>query len=381
MNKNMNQYQICIKTVMDTSDDEITFDENGISNHWWEYQKRAESELIQGEKGIKFAESLAKKISKENKTKDYDCLIGISGGVDSSYTAYWVKRLGLRPLAVHMDNGWNSELAVANIENLIKKLKIDLYTEVLNWPEFRDIQRCFFLASVPNCEMPTDHAIVATLFRLASKLKIKYIISGSNLATEGVIQNNIGHDNKDFVHIKDLHRRFGTIPIRTFPSLSPARFAKSILLDRVKFIPILNYVGYHRSNAIKLLENELGWRNYGRKHGESTFTRFFQEYYLPTKFGVDKRRMHLSSLICAGQITRDEALKALEKPLYTPEELEREIDFVAKKLQFSRDEFENILSAKPKLHTDYRTSILFRQKKNPIYQWARKIATGRNKLY
>ena len=187
------EYRICTKTVMDTSDPDINFDENGISNYWWEYHKSAETELKHGEEGLAFAQKLANKIKQENRNKPYDCLIGASGGVDSSYVAYWVHKLGLRALAVHLDNGWNNELAIANIEALVERFDLDLHTEVLDWPEFRDLQRSFFLASVPNSETPTDHAIVATLFRLAAKHGIRYIISGANLVTEGVNQKNAGH--------------------------------------------------------------------------------------------------------------------------------------------------------------------------------------------
>lgn len=370
---------ICARSVMDSNDPYISFDADGISNYWWENTRRLETEVISGADGIVRAEQIVAEIKKETRNSDYDCIIGLSGGVDSSYIAYWVRKLGLNPLAIHMDNGWNSELAVSNIEKIVRKLDIDLHTEVLDWPEFRDLQRSFFFASVPNCEMPTDHAINATLFRLARKFKIRYIISGSNVVTEGILQKSAGHDNKDWTHIADLQKRFGTRKLKTYPHLSPFQFARSILIDKLQFVPLLNYLSYDVTAAKQFLETELGWRPYQRKHGESLFTRFFQEHYLPEKFKVDKRRSHFSSLICAGQMTRDAALRLLEKPLYTPEELQTEIEFVRDKLQFTEQEFSEIMAAKPKLHTDYKTSTLFRNQKSGLYQWARNMATGRNR--
>ena len=373
----MNDYQICAKSVMDTSDTEITFDDDGVSQYWWDCKARLGSEVIRGAEGRARAESIVGQIKAENKDKDYDCLIGVSGGVDSSTVAYWVRELGLRALAVHVDNGWNSELAVANIETLLKKLDIDLHTVVLDWPEFRDLQRSFFYASVPNCEIPTDHSIVATLFQLASKLKIRHIISGSNVASEGIYQANAAYDAKDWVHIVDLQKRFGSRKLRTFPHLTGPGLAKSILVDRVRFIPILNYLDYDRAGAIEMLSAELGWRDYGRKHGESTFTRFFQEYYLPEKFGIDKRRMHFSSLICAGQMSREEAMERLQQPLYREEELEADVNFVCKKLRFSEDDFRTIMQTKPALHTDYRTGYISRWPNSKMFRWMRNLATER----
>ncbi len=372
-------YQICTKTVMDTSDDQIKFDINGISNHWYEYKLKARKEILTGKRGLDFIKKISGEIIKENKNKPYDCLIGLSGGVDSSYVAYWVKKLGLRALAVHVDNGWNSELAVANIEKIVKKLNIELHTEVLDWIEFRDLQRSFFLASVPNCEIPTDHAIVATLFRLSVKFGIKYILSGSNLTTEGVYQK-FSTDNKDSVNIKNIHKLFGTVKIQKYPYLNIYNFAKIIFFNRVKFIPILNYLDYNKDEAINKLQEELGWRKYERKHGESIFTRFFQEYYLPKKFGIDKRKMHFSSLICSNQITREEAIELLKKPLYKKKELETDLDFVCKKLNFSRSQFNDIMNLNPKKHTDYDVGIITRFRNSMMYKYARNFTTSRNKL-
>lgn len=371
--------QLCALSVMDATDPHIMFDVNGVSNYWLDNKRRLTAEVLSGEQGIAKVQEIVASIKHEARNNEYDCVIGLSGGVDSSYIALWTRKLGLRPLAIHMDNGWNSELAVSNIEKIVRTLDIDLHTEVLDWPEFRDLQRSFFFASVPNCEMPTDHAINATLFRLANKFGIRHIISGSNVVTEGILQKGAGHDNKDWTHIADLQKRFGSRKLKTYPRLSPFNFAKSILLDRLQFVPLLNYLSYDVSESKRILEEELDWRPYERKHGESLFTKFFQEYYLPTKFNVDKRRSHFSSLICSGQMTRAEALRLLDEPMYTPGELATEIEFVRDKLQFTKKEFADIMSAAPRKHTDFKTSMLFRNREAGLYRWARKIATGRDK--
>jgi len=376
------RYQICTKTVMDTSDPEISFDSEGVSNHYHNFMLRQEKEVFDGAEGRRRASDIADSIKRETSGKPYDCLIGLSGGVDSSYVAHVVVNdLGLRPLAIHMDNGWNSELAVSNMENIINRLNIDLHTEVLDWLEFRELQKALFRASVGNVEMTTDHAINATLFRLTRQFGIRHIISGSNLNSEGILQSAFwGHDNKDWVNIRDINDRFGTRPLKTYPRLSPFEFASSIFVRKVRFIPILNYVEYDKSQAMDFLERELGWRNYGRKHGESIFTRFFQEYYLPEKFDVDKRRSHLSSLICSGQMTRDEALQELDKPLFERNEKEELIEFVCKKLEFSRNEWDGIMKTAPKAHTAFKTSKILGTRHQWFYKYGRKIATGRDSM-
>jgi len=379
---NLPKYQICAKTVMDTSDPDIRFDADGVCHHWHEFQERVGKELYHGDEGLCRAREMAEDIKKETKGRQYDCLIGLSGGVDSSYVAWLVvKELGLRPLAVHMDNGWNSELAVSNIEGIVKKLDIDLHTEVLDWPEFRELQRAFFRASVGNVEMATDHAINATLFRLAQRYNIRHILSGSNLNSEGIVQfGGWAHDNKDWINIRDINRRHGARPLVTYPRLSPFAFAWAILVRGVRYLPVLNYFNYNKLEAMGLLERELGWREYGRKHGESLFTRFFQEYYLPEKFKVDKRRSHFSSLICAGQMSREEALAEMEKPMFKDGEKERLIQFACKKLEFAEGEWEEIMATPPVPHTRFRASKVLSSRDHWLYRWGRKIATGRERM-
>jgi N-acetyl sugar amidotransferase len=338
---------------MDTSDPEIHFDENGICNYYYEYQRKAARFLLpQKEREEKFNQ-IIREIKKEGKSKEYDCLIGLSGGVDSSYIAYLAGEMGLKVLIVHFDNGWNSELAVSNIEKLVNKYNFDLHTLVVDWNEFKDIQLSFFKASVPNIEVVTDHAIIATLYRIAKKYNIKYLISGSNLVTEGILPPAWGYDASDFYHIKAIHKMFGKKAIKTFPYLSLTNFFYYMMIRKVKKINILNYIDYNKQNAIKELEEKVGWQYYGGKHYESVFTQFFQAYVLPTKFGFDKRRAHLSSLICSGQITREQALSELEKPLYNETLLQEHIDYITKKWEIAREEFERIMSLPSKKHEDY----------------------------
>ena len=290
-----------------------------------------------------------------------------------------VKKLGLRPLAVHLDNGWNSELAVSNVENIVKNLQIELHTEVLDWEEFRDLQLSFLKASVPNCEIPTDHAITATLFKMAAKENVRFIISGSNLATESIMPSAWGYDARDWRHIKAIHKMHGTRRLKRFPRLGASDFVSAIFLRRIRFIPILNFFNYEKSEAVATIERELGWRNYGRKHGESLFTRYFQEQYLPVKFGFDKRKAHLSSLICSGQISREEAVQALSLPLFDPRELDEQTRFFIKKLNLTPEEFLMIMNQPPKEHSTYASNSWLFSKGSSFYKLGRLIATSRKK--
>ena len=339
---------------MDTSDSEIQFDENGICNHCKRYDNRIRKEVYTGELAQKNLEHLVNKIKKDGKNKKYDCIIGVSGGTDSSYMAYKVKELGLRPLAIHLDNGWNSELAVNNIESLLKKLDIDLYTHVIDWEEFKDLQIAFLKASTPDSEIPTDHAILALSYQIAAQQKVKYIISGQNIVTEGYAVPAWSQGHGDWRYIKNIHKKLGTLKkINSFPRHGLFRIIYYKLFKRIKIIPILNYIPYVKDEVIQILEKELGWKTYAVKHGESRYTHFFQSFILPNKFGIDKRRIHLSALIASGQITRDMALEEIKKDLYTPDQLKRDKEYVLKKLELSEHEFENIMSLAQKSFWDY----------------------------
>lgn len=361
---------------MDTTDPGIRFDDQGESQFVSMYKHRTSREILAGELGQNRWQSIVQQIGK--KRSGINCICGVSGGVDSSLVLVRAVEAGLRPLAVHMDNGWNDELAVANIEQLTSKLGVELHTEVLEWNNFRGLQRSFFRASVPNVETVTDHAINATLFRLATKLGVPQILSGSNLATEAFLPTNAGHDNKDWVHIRAVHRLFGETPIGSYPFMSKLRYAYSIAVRGVRFLPVLNYLDYDRNAAKQELQTEYGWRDYGRKHGESTFTRFFQEYYLPVKFGIDKRRAHFSCQILAGHLTRNDALSETAKPLWASGELEAAIDFACRKLGFSPSDWNAIMNAPPLPHHQYPTDWAFRQNSHPMYQALRRLATGRD---
>jgi N-acetyl sugar amidotransferase len=346
-------YQICTRCIMDTSEPEIVFDDQGVCNHCMAALKRMQTQLLPASEREKALAALVELIRSEGKGKDYDCIIGVSGGVDSTMTAWKVQQIGLRPLAVHFDNGWNSELAVSNIKNTLDKLKIDLYTHVVDWEEFRDLQLCFLRASLANCEAPTDHGITALLFKMAAKERTRFILSGSNLVTEAIMPISWGHYNQDLRLMKALHRRFGSTRLRTMPTISLAQYFYYVFVKNIRQIPFLNYIDYDKNKAKGLLAGKLGWRDYGGKHYESVWTRFFQGYYLPVKFGFDKRVAHLSTMICSNQITRKDALAEMKKPTYDETLLKQDMAFVIKKFGLTEGEFLSILQQPNKSATDY----------------------------
>jgi N-acetyl sugar amidotransferase len=349
------KYQQCSLTVMDNiADPDISFDEQGISNYYYDF-KEAEKNLFTGAAGEAKLHQLVNAIKERGNGKKYDCLIGLSGGVDSTYVAYLVKKLGLRPLAVHLDNGWNSELAVKNIENIISKLKIDLFTLVVNWQEFKDIQLSYLKASVVDIEVVSDHAIFATMYKLARQHNIGYIISGTNIVTEHIMPPSWLYKKMDFDNLKDIHNQFGKVKIKTYPYFDFKKYVYYSAVLRLTPISILNYVQYNKQEVKTIIAKELDWRDYGGKHYESTFTKFYQAYILPEKFMIDKRKAHLSTLICSGQITKEIALKELELPLYQPEELKQDIGYVLKKFGLSANEFEEIMKATPRKHEEFKT--------------------------
>jgi len=338
---------------MDTSDPDIWFDHKGVCSHCDKYETVIQGKSYLRKKEPGALESFVDKIKKKGKGNAYDCVIGVSGGVDSTYTAYVTKKLGLRPLAVHLDNGWDSELAVRNIEKALKTLGIDLYTYVIDWEEFRDLQLSFLRASTPDSEIPTDHAILAVLYMVAARENIRSILSGHNTATEGggVAAWSQGHG--DWRYIKSIQKQFGTRPLKSFPHYGPFRFVYYTLLKQIQWIQILDYIDYDKKNALQTLQDDLCWKYYGAKHFESIYTRFFQGYILPRKFGYDKKRMHLSSLIWSGQMSREAALEELEKKDYPVDLQEQDKEFVIKKLEISQEEFEQIMALPPKNFWDY----------------------------
>ncbi len=346
------EYRICTRCLMDTSDPEIQFDEQGVCNHCHDYDRLVQQRVLKGEAGLRYLEKLVEQIKREGQGKPYDCLMGVSGGVDSTYVAYMAKtKFGLRPLAIHMDNGWDSELAVKNIEETLKRLGIDLYTNVLNWEEFKDLQLAFLKASTPDSEIPSDHAIWAVIGDIAEKLKVRYILSGFNVRTETHVPLAWSQGHFDWKYIQSVHGQFGKGKLKTFPHQGLFTYYRRLLT--LRRVDILNYLDYNKQEAMQLLERELDWKYYGGKHHESIYTRFYQGYLLPTKFGYDKRRSHLSSQICSGEITREAALVELQKPTYAPSMQEEDREYVAKKLSVSDSEFDAIMKLPRKNFRDY----------------------------
>jgi N-acetyl sugar amidotransferase len=339
---------------MDTSDPFITFDEDGNCSHCNNALTLAKQTWFPDEKGDKMLKSIVEKIKDEEKNNEFDCIIGLSGGVDSSYLAYLSRKLGLRALVVHVDCGWNSELAVKNIESIVKTLDIELHTFVVNWEEIKDLHRSFFKASLPDQDIPQDHAIFSALYRFAVDNNIKYAFNGYNFATESIMPDAWGHQAMDFRHIKSVHRQFGEIRLKEYPHLTFfKRYIYFNFIKKMKVINPLNYINYRKEEAIKVLNDELGWKYYGEKHYESRFTKFFQSYYLPVKFKFDKRRAHLSSLILSGQLARSCAIEKMKENSYSDAEIKSDLEYVAKKLDWSLDEFREIISLPPAAHGDF----------------------------
>lgn len=361
----------CVVCIMNTSDPNIRFDEDGICNHCTEARAFLKTVGARDGAGARELSELAEEARSLGRGKPYDVVIGLSGGVDSTYVAYLaVRQMGLRPLAVHFDNGWNSELAVHNIERTVKKLSIDLYTHVVDWSEFRDLQLSLFKSHISSIEMPTDHGIRAILYRVAAKNGIRHVISGGNAATEFILPRGWQHPHTDLKLLRSIHQKFGTVPLRTFPTLSIWRMAYYTLIKRIRFYRILDSIDYDKSSAIETIQKELDWRPYGVKHGESTFTRFFQSYIQPRKFGFDKRIAHLSSLIAAGQLSRNAASAELQQDPFAPSSAEAEIAYVVKKLGMSRQQFDDYMAAPPLPATMYPNQLALLARIRPIWLWA-----------
>jgi N-acetyl sugar amidotransferase len=345
---------------MDTSDLEISFDPEGVCGHCRDGEKLLARVQWTPEASERALAELTARI-RARAGPDYDSIIGLSGGVDSSYAAYLAKQMGLRPLAVHFDNGWNNELAVENIQRVVEGCGFDLETYVIHWQEFRDLQRAFLKAGVVDIEMITDHAILAALVSLADRNRIHFLLTGNNIATEHGMPKAWVWNKQDWTNIKAIHARFGTVPLRTFPHLTRRRWLAIRGLRRgLEFVDPLNLVRYRRDAAAATLAREFGWRDYGGKHHESLFTRFYQCQILPVKFGIDKRRAHLSDRIRNGELTRDQAFEALAKPFYdSPADAASEREYVLKKLGFTAAEFDAILAAPPTPHNAFATDRRF----------------------
>lgn len=347
---------MCTKCVMDTSDPDIKFDRNGVCNHCIEFEEVTSKHWYPNEEGKRMLAEIFKKVKENGKNKEYDCILGLSGGVDSAYLALKIKDYGMRPLVVHVDAGWNSEIAVSNIERIVKYCNYDLYTYVIDWDEMSDLQRAYFKSGISNQDVPQDHAFFAILYHYAVSNNISYVISGGNTATEGIaIPSSWEHSAMDSVNLKAIHKKFGSIKLKNYQTISTFQYYIYYpFFRKMKTIRPLNFMPYNRAQAISELVEKVGFKEYGRKHGESIFTRFYQNYYLPRKFGIDKRLPHYSTLILTNQMTRKEALEQLKLPLYDNDlSLKYDINFFCRKLGISEEEFENIMNTTPNAYTDY----------------------------
>ncbi|MFD1766088.1 N-acetyl sugar amidotransferase [Sphingorhabdus buctiana] len=357
----------CTRCVMNSTVPGIFFDENGCCNYCIEHEEKVKLIPANKKDAEKRLKNLIDKI-KSKKRGQYDCIIGLSGGVDSSYVAYIVTKLGLNPLAVHFDNGWNSELSIKNIENIVRNLKIDLVTYVIDWNEFRDIQKSFFKANVVDIEMITDHAIFAAMYKIANKNKIKYIISGTNAATESIMPDEWQHFKFDLLNLKSIHKKYGSLKIKNYPTVSIWNIAWQKYVKGIETVSILNYLKYNKNEAMNILSETIGWSYYGGKHYESSFTKFYQSYILPEKFNIDKRLIHLSDLIMNNEVDRSQALLELQKKPYDEIQIEADIEYVIKKLGMTKSEFSNYMSTKPKSHYDFPSYAKIAKKLVNIYK-------------
>jgi N-acetyl sugar amidotransferase len=355
---------------MDTSDPGIYFDENGNCNHCTEFLNKRANYSYKGLESDLALEKIVRVIKDNGVGKAYDCIVGLSGGVDSSYTAWKAKEMGLRVLGVHLDNGWNSIEANQNIRNIASKLNIDYECVVLDWQEFKQIQAAFLRASIPEADTPTDIAILAILHKMASKHGVKYILSGGNFATEGILPKHWHYNAKDLRYFKHICSNFGPVKLRSFPTFGFVKEAYYKIFKGIKMIYFLNYLSFDKTESISLLKEKLDWKEHGGKHYESKYTGFIQSYYLYNKFNIDYRRATLSSQICAGTVRREDALVVLKNKPYKEDRASIEMKYVAKKLNFSEEKFNALLLDKPHWYTRYPND---EKRLNWIYNWYRKL--------
>lgn len=349
-------YQRCTKCVMDTSDPEIYFNEDGVCNHCINFAQVKSLSWFPNEEGRGRLAAIVDQIKAVGLGKEYDCILGLSGGVDSSYLAIKIKEWGLRPLVVHVDAGWNSELAVANIEALVKYCNYDLHTHVVDWEDMRDLHLAYLRAGISNQDVPQDHIFFASLYHFATKNGIRYILSGGNLATEGIFPGSWHGSAMDAINLKAIHRQYGERKLTNYKTISFFDYYIWYpFIKKMRTVRPLNYMPYDKAKALEELKQTVGYKPYARKHGESQFTKLFQNHYLPNKFGYDKRRPHLSSLIVSGQMAREEAIIKLAEPLYDADELEIDIAYFCKKLRITRAQFDELLAAPIHKYDDFPT--------------------------
>ena len=358
MNDTHRPYQRCTNCVMDTSDSAITFDEHGVCDFCNDFYQNIQPPWQDKLKDPDLLRRTAEQIKAASKGRKYDCIIGMSGGVDSSYLCYVAKELmGLNPLVYSVDTGWNLNVAVENIERIVKALDLDMYTEVVDWNEMKDLQLAFFKSQVPYQDTPQDHAIFAGLYNYAVKHGIQYVLTGANSATECIRSPVEGVYMNDLKMIRDIHHKFGTRPLKTFPLCGMVKYRVYYpIFKGMKRVAPLDMVEYNKEKVKLFLQERFGWQPYENKHYENVFTRFYEGYYLPHKFGYDKRKCYFSNEILAGTMTREEALAELEQPPYDPQQMEEDKAYIAKKLGLTVEEFQTIIDGENKTFRDYRNS-------------------------
>ena len=361
MFKKTKSYQICTKTIMDTSDPNIVFNDNGESDYYINFLETILPNWHTDKQGFTELMKISETIKRNRNERDFDCIIGLSGGLDSSYLAYVAKEImGLKPLLFHVDAGWNTDKAVGNIEKLCNGLQLDLFTEVINWEEMKDLQVAFLKSQIADQDLPQDYAFFSALYKFARKNKIKYVLTGGNFSTECCREPQEwgGFPGIDNLLVKDIHSKFGKRHLKTFPlvDIFTYKLFYRYILGMQIFKP-LNLIPYIKVDAEKLLMDRFGWEPFQHKHHESRFTRFYEDFWLPRKFGFDKRRAHFSSLILTGQMKRDEALKRISKPELSEEFLQKEFNYVADKLDLTRTELQEIFDGDNKTFHDYKNKI------------------------
>lgn len=357
--ENKRAYQICTNCVMDTTDSKIIFDDKGVCDYCNSYKNEILPNWKPGLVKEEELQKISEKIIRDGKGKEYDCILGLSGGTDSSYLAYIAKeKMGLRPLIYTVDTGWNLNVAVENIERIVKSLDLDMYTEVVNWDEMKDLQLAFFKAQVAYQDLPQDHVIFAGLYNYAVKNGIKYVLTGSNIATECVRPPIEWVHLNDLTLIKDIHRKFGEHKLKTMPMCGMFKYRLYYqYIKGMKRVAPLDMIHYDKEEAERELKEKFGWEKYENKHYENIFTRFYEGYYLPKKFDYDKRKSYFSNLILTGQMTRDQALEKLKESPYSKDMMNDDMEYIAKKLGISMFEFEEIINGKNKTYKDYKNSL------------------------
>lgn len=353
------EYQVCSNCVMDTTDEKITFDENGMCDYCNGFYNEILPNWHTDENGLNELERISEKIRRDGKGKKYDCILGLSGGVDSSYLAYIAKeKMKLRPLIFVVDTGWNLNVAVENIEKIVKSLDLDMYTEVVNWNEMKDLQLAFFKSQVPYQDMPQDHAIFASLYNYAAKHGIKYVLTGANNATECIIPPYEWTYINDVTFIKNVYKKFGKNKLKTFPLCGMFKYKIYYRYFKgMKVVRPLNLIPFNQEKVIAELTEKFGWQPYKNKHYENVFTRFYEGYYLIKKFGYDKRKGYFSSMILSGQMTRKQALEELKKQPYSRKMAMEDLEYIANKLDITKEQLKVIINGKNKTFRNYKNSF------------------------